>query len=190
MKVVENEVHQSLTVLDAETGKMFNYRQLMRHPNYKKDWTLSSANEFRRLENGVGGRVKGTNTSKFIRMKDVKKGRMKDVTYRQFLCLIRPEKAKTNHTRFVIRSDRINCPGEIGTPTAEMLVAKVLFNSVISTKNARFMRMYIANFYLMTPLSRPEYIHVSIKDIPDEIIREYDLKSIVTEDGMIYIEAN
>ena len=109
-------------------------------------------------------------------MKDVKKGRMKDVTYRQFLCLIPPEKAETNHTLFVIGGDRINYPGEIGTPTAEMLVAKVLFNSVISTKNARFMRMYIANFYLMTPLSRPEYIHVSIKDIPDEIIREYDLK--------------
>ena len=37
---------------------------------------------------------------------------------------------------------------------------------------------------------RPEYICVSIKDIPDEIIRKYDLKSIVTEDGMIYIEDN
>ena len=74
MKVVENEVHQSLTVLDAETGKMFNYRQLMRHPNYKKDWILSSANEFGRLANGVDGQVKVTNTSNFIRMKDVKKG--------------------------------------------------------------------------------------------------------------------
>jgi hypothetical protein len=78
----------------------------------------------------------------------------------------------------------------VGTPTAEMLVAKILFNSVVSTKNARFMTMDIANFYLMTPLLRPEYICVHIKDIPDEIIREYNLKSIVTEDGVIYIEAN
>ena len=60
---------------------MLNYRQLMRHPTYKKDWQLSSANEFGRLANGVGGRIKGTNTIKFIRMQDVKKGRMKDVTY-------------------------------------------------------------------------------------------------------------
>jgi hypothetical protein len=78
----------------------------------------------------------------------------------------------------------------VGTPTAEILVAKILFTSVIYTKNAQFMTTDIGNFYLMTPLSRPEYICVSIKDIPDEIIREYDLKSIVTEDGMIYIEAN
>ena len=71
-----------------------------------------------------------------------------------------------------------------------MLVAKILFNSVISTKNARFMTMDIANFYLMTTLSRPEYIRVSIRDIPEEIIQEYKLQSIVTDNGMIYIEAN
>ena len=52
------------------------------------------------------------------------------------------------------------------------------------------MTMDIANFYLMTPLSRPEYIRVSIRDIPEEIIQEYNLQSIVTDDGMIYIKAN
>ena len=72
INVVENKVHQALAVLDVKTGKILNYRQLMRHPNYKKDWQLSSANEFGRLANGVGGRIKGTNTIKFILMKDVK----------------------------------------------------------------------------------------------------------------------
>jgi hypothetical protein len=61
MQVVENEVHQALAVLDKATGKMLNYRQLIQHPTYKKDWQLSSANEFGRLVNVVGGRVKGTN---------------------------------------------------------------------------------------------------------------------------------
>ena len=67
-------------------------------------------------------------------MQDVKTGRMKDVTYGQFLCLVRPEKAEPNRTRFVVGGDRINYPGELGSPTAAMLVAKILFNSVISTK--------------------------------------------------------
>ena len=62
-----------MAVLDKTTGKILNYRQLMRHPTYKKDWQLSSANEFGRLANGFGGRSKGTNTIKFIRMQDVKK---------------------------------------------------------------------------------------------------------------------
>ena len=44
MQVVKNEVHQALAVLDKATGKMLNYRQLMRHPTYKKDWQLSAAN--------------------------------------------------------------------------------------------------------------------------------------------------
>ena len=136
-----------MLVLDKATGKMHNYRQLMRHPTYKKDWQLSSANKFGRLAHGVGGRIKGTNTIKFIRTQDVKKERMKDVTYGQFLCLMRPEKAEPNQTRFVVDGDCINYPGELGTPPAEMLVAKILFNSVISTKNARFMTMDIANFY-------------------------------------------
>ena len=52
------------------------------------------------------------------------------------------------------------------------------------------MRMDNSNFYLMTPLLRPEYIRVSIKDIPDEIIRECDLTSIINDNGVIYIEAN
>ena len=71
-----------------------------------------------------------------------------------------------------------------------MLVAKLLFNSVISTKGARFMTMDISNFYLMTPLSRPEYIRVKLSDIPDEIINEYKLKDKATKDGSVYIVAN
>jgi hypothetical protein len=54
--------------------------------------------------------------------------------------------------------DRINYPGTVATPTAEILVTKMLFNSVISTKDARFMTMDISNFYLMTPLHGPKFI--------------------------------
>ena len=82
------------------------------------------------------------------------------------------EKSKKNRTRFVVGGDRINYPGEAETPTADMLVANILFNSVISKRGAKFMTMDISNFYLMTPLKRPEYICISIKDIPKEIITE------------------
>ena len=49
------------------------------------------------------------------------------------MCTVRPEKADPNRTRFVAGGDRTNYPYEVATPTAEMLVAKILFNSVIST---------------------------------------------------------
>jgi hypothetical protein len=70
-----------------------------------------------------------------------------------------------------------------------MLVAKMFFNSVISTKNARFMTMDISNFYLMTPLHRPEFIHIKLSDIPDEVINEYKLSEKATINGSIYIRA-
>ena len=88
------------------------------------------------------------------------------------MCSVRPEKAEKNQTRFVIGGDRINCLGKVATPTAKMLVAKLLSNSIISTKGTRFMMMYISNFYLMTPLTRPEYIHIKLSDIPEKIIEE------------------
>ncbi|KAL7534171.1 hypothetical protein ACHAWF_006436, partial [Thalassiosira exigua] len=128
---LENEVHQALAVLDKQSGKMLNYRQLLRHPDYKKPWRISSANEFGRLANGIGGRIKNpTKTIRFIRRDDIPKDRRKDVTYGQFVCTERPEKSETNRSRLVIGGDRINYPGEVATPTAEMLVAKLLFNSV------------------------------------------------------------
>ena len=46
---LENEVHQAMAVMDADSGKMLNYRQLMRNPKYRKQWSISSANELGRF---------------------------------------------------------------------------------------------------------------------------------------------
>ena len=92
---MENEVQKALEIMNAESGKVLNYRQLMQSKKHKETWSISSANEFGRLANGVGGRVKGTNTIKFIHRCDVPNKRMKDVTYGKFVCMIRPEKKET-----------------------------------------------------------------------------------------------
>ena len=116
--------------------------------------------------------------------------RRKDVTYGQFVRSVRPEKDKKNQTQFVDGGDRINYSGEVATPSVEMLVAKMLFNSVVSTRGAKFMTMDISNFYLQTPLNRKEYIRIKLPDIPEEVVREYKLHSKATKDGSIYIEAS
>jgi hypothetical protein len=187
---LENEVKQAMAVMNADTGKLLNYRQLMRSTKYRQAWSLSSANEFGRLANGIGGRKKHpTNTIEFIFQHEVPTEQMKDVTYGKFVCTVRPEKAEPNQTRFTVEGDRINYPGEVATPNAEMLVAKMLFNSVISTKGARFMTMDISNFYLMTPLHRPELIQMKLSNIPNEVIKEYKLREKATKNGSIYIKA-
>ena len=184
---LEKQVEQALAVLDPDSGKQLNYRQLLRHPKYKAAWSQSAADEFGRLAQGVGNRVKGTNTIHFIRESDIPKARRKDVTYGSFVCNVRPEKADPNRTRFVAGGDKCNYPYEVATPTAEMLVAKILFNSVILTPGARFMTMDISNFYLMTPLLRPEYIRIKLSDLPQEIIDQYQLKDKVNKNGMVFV---
>jgi hypothetical protein len=62
-----------------------------------------------------------------------------------------------------------------------MLVAKMLFNSVISAKGARFMTMDIFNFYLMTPLHHAEFIQIKLSDIPNEVINKYKLREKATK---------
>ncbi len=44
----------------------------------------------------------------------------------------------------------------------------------------------IKYFYLNTPMKRYEYMRIKITDIPEEIIKEYKLCEIVTQDGYIY----
>ena len=85
-----NELHKALAIIEAETGKVLNYRQLMQSQKHKETWSKSSANKFERLANGVGGCIKGTNTIKFINKRNIPSKRMKDVTYGKFECLILP----------------------------------------------------------------------------------------------------
>ena len=95
-----------------------------------------------------------------------------------------------NSTRFTVDGGRINYPVEVATPTADMMVAKILFNSVVSTRGEIFMTIDISNFYLMTPLKRPEYIRLKLTDISKDIIDDYSLNKKSTADGSIYIESN
>jgi len=82
----------------------------------------------------------------------------------------------------------INYPDDVGSPTANLLLIKIFLNSVISTKGARFAGADISNFYLMTPLKRPEYTKIRLADIPEEVITEYKLCEFATSDGFVYIK--
>jgi hypothetical protein len=92
-----------MTVMDTDTEKLLKYCQLMQSTKYRDAWSLSSANKFGCLANGVGGHIKNPiNTIQFIHQHKVPKERMKDVTYGQFVCMVRPEKAEPNRTRFTV----------------------------------------------------------------------------------------
>ena len=80
--------------------------------------------------------------------------------------MVRPEKSNPNRTRITIGGNCITFPGDVGTPTASLELAKLVFNSVLSCPGAKFTTFDICNFYLQTPLDRPEYAHIKLSDIP------------------------
>jgi hypothetical protein len=69
----------------------------------------------------------------------------------------------------------VNYPDKCGTPTADLPTIKLLFNSIISTNNAKFLTIDIKDFYLMTPMKCYEYFHMKIDLFPKDIINEYNL---------------
>jgi hypothetical protein len=187
---LENKVHQAMTVMDKYMGKLLNYRQLMNSPKYKESMEPVSSQRIRAI--GKWHRRAHQKPRQHYRVHLPTQGASRlqeSVMYGQFVCLVRPEKAEPNQMRFTLGGDRINYPGEVATPITEMLVAKMLFNSVISTKGARFMTMDISNFYLLTPLHCPKFIRIKLTDIPDKVIKEYKLRETATKNGSIYIRA-
>jgi hypothetical protein len=73
MNVMENNLRSEMAqaIFDKELGELLKYRALLTHLKYCEAWTHSSANEFGRLAQGVGTRIKGTNTIFFIAKQDI-----------------------------------------------------------------------------------------------------------------------
>jgi hypothetical protein len=137
----------------------------------------STANEINRLYN--------TNTIRFIRRSAIPQGRK--VTYGPFVVDIKDHKEERERTRLTVGGYQIEYPGDKSTRTAGLTTAKILINSVISTKDAHFMIIDIKNFYLNTPLRRFEYMAINLASLPQETIEKYDLNEL-THNGKVYIE--
>jgi hypothetical protein len=82
----------------------------------------------------------------------------------------------------------INYPEDCGTPTADLLTVKLMFNSIISTLGAKFMTINIKDFYLMTPMDRFKYFRMKLDLFPQDIIDEYGLRNKVDTDGNVFCE--
>ena len=119
----------------------------------------------------MGGQIDGTNTIFFVHKHEIPQDRLKDVTYIKFVSSIRTQKKEPHRIRATLGGNLINYPDNVGTLTADLLLIKIFINSTISTDRAKFATADLSNFYLMTPLKRPEYGRVKLTDIPDEIIK-------------------
>ena len=127
----------------------------MKQDKYREVWVTSFANELGRLAQGIRD-VKGTNTIHFIPHNSVPPGLT--ITYGRIVVYYRPQKQERNRTRLTVGGDKIEYSWEKATPMDDLTMAKLLFNSTISTPGAKFFGIDIKNFYLNKPLDRFEYM--------------------------------
>jgi hypothetical protein len=78
--------------------------------------------------------------------------------------------------------------GDVSTKTARLTTIKCMLNSIISTKNGRFMTGDLKDFYLGTDLDDYEYARITIHLIPAHIIALYNLEDKIVH-GHVYVEA-
>ena len=111
----------------------------------------------------------------------------KKVTYPIIIFDIHPNKSETHWTRLTVGGNLLDYYGTLNTPTATVSTAKCLFNSVVSTPNAKCMMVDIKNFYLKNLSPDPEYMKIHISVILQEIIDDYSLLAIVDDKLFVYI---
>ena len=94
----------------------------------------------------------GTNTIFFIPKGKVPEDRT--VTYGIIVAKIRSQNSETHRIRLTVGVNLNNFPGDVTTYTADLMTSKLVFNSVLSKTNAKFMCADISNFYLYNPMNR------------------------------------
>jgi len=167
-------------VLNAETGKLEEYRTLLKGKD-KILWERGCSKEVTRLAQGrKDGSVKGTETLHFISMDKLRKGKIP--MYLRICANHRPQKADLYCVHWTVGGNLIVYLGETYTPTADQTTAKLLLNNVVYTPGATFFCLDLGNFYLETPFNDPsqyEYIYVPAWAIPDNIMEEYNLRPLI-----------
>ena len=111
------------------------------------------------------------------------------VTYARIVVDCRSHKKDPNRVRITAAGNLLKnlCPGDLTTRTSDLTTSKCMWNSVISTKGARYMCGYCSNLYLATPLERHQYMRIPIELIPQEFIELYHLQNKI-KNGFVYCE--
>ena len=97
------------------------------------------------------------------------------VTYARIVVDYQPQKTDPNRVRITAGGNLISYSFELTMRTADLNTSKLLWNSTISTKGAKYMCADAKNFYLATPLDRYEYMKMPVNLIPPKFIEENNL---------------
>jgi hypothetical protein len=152
------------------TGESISsYERLMKDPMIAGFWMTAFGKDFGGMSQGDNKMgQKGTNAM-FVMLPSNVPNIPKDrvVTYARVVIDHRPQKADPNQIRITAGGNLIHYPRELTTQTANIMTAKLFWNSVLSTPGAKYMTLDIEkNFYLSASFDRFEYMCIPFALFP------------------------
>jgi hypothetical protein len=138
--------------LDKNTNDEFinpschRQRDAVLRPNEKRCvgplFEIRLSNEIGRICQGIRD-IAVTNTAFFVDLDSIQKGRK--INYDKLMCDFKPNKTEKHRVRLTVGGDRMDYSGDTTTYTADITTFKNLFNSALSTTEAKMMMMDIKN---------------------------------------------
>ena len=109
--------------------------------------------------------------------------------YAKIVCNVRTQKEETNQTRLIFGGSNTTTEIDCVTPTANLPTVKLLINSIISTPGAKVLGLDLKDFYLNTPMNRPEFIRMKLDDFqdPEDVIVRCNLRDKVDQKGFVMV---
>lgn len=158
-------------------GRPLTYRLAKQGPDVES-WEEAEAAELRKLLD--------TGTIRPTHLRLIPADRRGDITY--YNPQVREKEKdgiRVRRVRGTAGGDRISYPGAVSARTADMELVNMLLQSVLHD-DAEWMTIDITDFYLNTPLERPEYLRIQLRSIPLSIRDQYSLTPFISKDSIIF----
>jgi hypothetical protein len=185
-----NLEHLAMPMIHPTTGETISsYKKLMNDPATMEIWQTAFGKGFGGMaqgDNKMG--QKGTNAIFVMTHAEILLiPADRTITYARVVVDFCPQKADPHRICITAGGNLINYPVELSTRTANLATSKLMWNSVLSTKGAKYMCLDIKNFYLTAPLDRYEYMKMPLSLFPSWTKEQYNLDKLAKK-GFVYLE--
>ena len=173
---IQQQVHfsASLSLDPNAVPQPESYRAAMQGPD-QHHWEQAHSEEFTRL-------IETTNCMSFVPMSA--KPPNEFATYYNPQVKLKMKNGKLDYrVRGTVGGDRVQYEEYRSSFTASLPTVKVLLNAVVS-EDAEWMTVDIKDYYLGSPMEKPVYMRIALKQIPLDIQQKYNLAAI-TRDGKV-----
>jgi hypothetical protein len=169
-KMWVNMGHYANPMVHPVTGRTISsYKKLMHDPATAKVWQTAFGKDFGGMAQGCNKTGQKGMNAMFVMAHDEIRHALtakKFFTYANPVVDYRPQKDDPHRIRITAGGNLIDYDGNVSVCMADLDTAKLRWNSVISTENARYMCLGIKKIYLTAALEYFEYMKIPLALFP------------------------